>query len=260
MSTFTNFAKLPLELRLQVWEYAIEEASCRRYMTLFARYSKPQFCANIKASPFLRISTDSRKAALSYYSVRVKVMAISQRLTRIQHQLGHPQNVDLYSFISCSDQGESFCRDDTLPCNDLQGEHKGYIYANPVKDVFSMDIPDTGYLGYRYWIMPEHSKIHNPFCWIAHVISHIKQSRMGQDTHMVDITIWKGHRGKIFTLHALARSGLDFGRSPRRICVSNEHTPDAQMVYRPDIAWPIERVLDDLDQFNNTKDWDLLPA
>ncbi|KAK7969201.1 hypothetical protein PG996_002362 [Apiospora saccharicola] len=278
MSMFTNFVKLPLELRLHIWEYAIKEASYRRNISLFSRLGEHYFRANATASPFLSISTDSRMAALSYYDVVMKVLVIrSPRLYALEsHQdtsfrQNAPissmwpgfQNWGLCCIISCRDQGESFCRDTPAPHDPLLGKHRGYIYANSVKDKFSVEVYEPG-----CWIPGERIKANriaeapNPLCWIGHVISRIKQSRVGQNTHMGEITIQRNPLSKInrYTFDVFLSSGLDFERSPQRIRIFKEQNPYPWLIYRPDISWPIERVLEDLEQFNNIKDWSLLLA
>lgn len=243
------------------WEYAIEEASCRRFISLGHKYTESYLCANIPASPFLSISTDSRKAALSYYNVRVKVRAIRQGLqprlaSLVAHEFPSPQNVGVYCFISCSDHGEPFCKGATLLDDSIWGDHRGYIYANPVKDIISMDIPEPGFSHHHPWIMTNRiAEAPSPFYWIGHIISCIKQLRIGQDTHVREISIWQDYHLNIFTWNTFVPSSLDFGQSPRRICILAEPKSCPQMVYCPDINWPIERILDDLEQFNNTKDW-----
>lgn len=132
-----------------------------------------------------------------------------------------------------------------------------------MEDIFTMEIPEPGSTRHHHWNMAHCTAgLPNPFCWIGHVMSRTKQLRMGLDTHMGEINIWKNRNTQTFTLDPLARSGLDFGPSPQRIRIVNERTiqqdTSSKIIYRPDISWPIERVLKDLEQLHSAKDWNSL--
>ncbi|KAK8062226.1 hypothetical protein PG997_014323 [Apiospora hydei] len=132
-----GFAKLPLELQIEIWRHALHAESCERVVPLHGKHVVPH---RRLASPFLSVNRASRAEARRFYTVAVPVRALplfvappsSPAGTGTGHGFpasGRPLMLSGHERVHLAFEGHI---GEVLPGS----ESRGVVFLDPVRDVF----------------------------------------------------------------------------------------------------------------------------
>jgi hypothetical protein len=103
LTSFASFATLPVELRLEIWQFFLLLETKRRVVVLsHDKYPRVLPFAHL-ASPLLSVNRESRKLALEFYSCRVPIYKF---LPRLNKHLTPVSSSDTALWAACCNQVE----------------------------------------------------------------------------------------------------------------------------------------------------------
>lgn len=138
-STFHNFAKLPTELRLAIWEYSLDEDKDGRHVLLRLEFSREHRAKGHQqtvmptrqlASPLLKVNHEAREVFLKFFPVAVDIL---------KTEVGAHNVWTKFVMVHRMQAGElRLSRQFLYDAASLQEKerHAGRVYLRPETDIF----------------------------------------------------------------------------------------------------------------------------
>ncbi|KAI3323657.1 hypothetical protein HD806DRAFT_495178 [Xylariaceae sp. AK1471] len=136
MSMFFPFDRLPTELRLEIWAFAVQSDARRRLVIEQNFQVFPTL--DLVASPFFSVNIESREAVRSFYPIRLEVFRRST--PRPNPSLNYNYNNPTAAAASENENGP---QQSQRPAED----YRGVVYLSPALDTMVSVHPRTELLG-----------------------------------------------------------------------------------------------------------------